>query len=97
MSALSPFYPQLRTLVGAAGTAASCHNRSHALQQTAPLFDHPLGGRKQRRRHGEAEHPGSLVVDHQLELGRLHDRQVSRLGALEDATGIDADLTIRVR
>jgi len=25
MSALSPFYPQLRTLVGAAGTAASCH------------------------------------------------------------------------
>jgi len=27
MSALSPFYPQLRTLVGAAGTAASCQHR----------------------------------------------------------------------
>jgi hypothetical protein len=27
MSALSPFYPQLRTLVGAAGTAARCHDR----------------------------------------------------------------------
>jgi hypothetical protein len=27
MSALSPFYPQLRTLVGAAGTAASCQQR----------------------------------------------------------------------
>jgi hypothetical protein len=27
MSALSPFYPQLRTLVGAAGTAASCQKR----------------------------------------------------------------------
>src|SRR5262245_7451955 len=26
MSALSPFYPQLRTLVGATGTAASCHD-----------------------------------------------------------------------
>jgi hypothetical protein len=26
MSALSPFYPQLRTLVGAAGTAAQCHD-----------------------------------------------------------------------
>jgi hypothetical protein len=25
MSALSPFYPQLRTLVGAAGTAVQCH------------------------------------------------------------------------
>src|SRR6266478_5082530 len=33
MSALSPFYPQLRTLVGAAGTAAQCHERTHALQQ----------------------------------------------------------------
>jgi hypothetical protein len=29
-----------------------------------------------------------------LPSGRLHDRQVSRLGALEDATNIDADLTI---
>ena len=28
MSALSPLYPQLRTLVAAAGTAASCQNRS---------------------------------------------------------------------
>ena len=30
-------------------------------------------------------------------LRRLHNRQVRRLGALEDATGIDADLTIRIR
>ena len=45
----------------------------------------------------EAEHPGGLGVDDQLELGRLHDRQVRGLGALEDATGIDADLTIRIR
>jgi hypothetical protein len=27
MSALSPFYPQLRTLVGAAGTAVQCQKR----------------------------------------------------------------------
>jgi hypothetical protein len=33
MSALSPFYPQLRTLVGAAGTAAQCHFRTPAPQQ----------------------------------------------------------------
>ena len=38
-----------------------------------------------------------LQVDDELELGRLHDRQVGGLGALEDAAGIDADLTIRVR
>ena len=49
------------------------------------------------RRHGEAEHPGGLGVDDQLELARLHDRQVRRLGALEDAAGIDADLTPRIR
>jgi hypothetical protein len=30
MSALSPFYPQLRTLVGAAGTAAQCHKQTSA-------------------------------------------------------------------
>ena len=42
----------------------------------------------------EAEHPGGLEVDDQLELGRLHDRQVGGLGALENAAGVDADLPI---
>ena len=32
------------------------------------------------RRHGEAEHAGGLMVDDQLELGRLPDRQIGRLG-----------------
>jgi hypothetical protein len=35
MSALSPFYPQLRTLVGDAGTAASCQEATYAPQQAA--------------------------------------------------------------
>jgi hypothetical protein len=39
-----------------------------------------------------AEHPGRHVIDDQLELARLHDRQVRRLRAFENATGIDADL-----
>src|SRR5262245_25144722 len=38
-----------------------------------------------------------LSVDDQLELDRLHDRQVRRLRALEDATSIDAKLTKRIR
>jgi hypothetical protein len=46
-------------------------------------FDHLIGSRKQRRRHAEAEHPGGPGVEHQLELARLHDRQVRGLGALE--------------
>jgi|SRR6516225_9224444 len=40
---------------------------------------------------------GRLGIDDQLELRRLHDREVCRLGTLEDATGIHPDLTIRVR
>jgi hypothetical protein len=63
----------------------------------ARSFDHLVGNAEQGGRHGEAEHPGGLGVDDQLELGRLHDRQVRRLRALEHATGIDAHLTIGIR
>src|SRR6516164_306098 len=59
----------------------------------ARLFDYLIGAREQHRGHVEAEHPGGPGVDDQLELVRLHDRQVRRLGTLEDAAGIDANLT----
>jgi hypothetical protein len=52
------------------------------------LLNHLVSGRYQRRWHGDAEHPGRLGVDDQLELARLHDRQVRRLRALEDAADI---------
>ena len=57
MSALSPFYPQLRTLVGAAGTAASCQEATYAPQQTAPLFDHLVGEGESRRTGTVANRP----------------------------------------
>jgi hypothetical protein len=57
-----------------------------------PSLDHIVGAGEQHRRHGEAERPGGLGVENQLELSGLHDRQVRRLVPLEDATGIDADL-----
>src|SRR6266700_5335112 len=60
-------------------------------------LDHLVGGCKQLVGHCEAEHAGALDVDDQLELGRLHDRQVRRLRTLEDATGIGAKLTPRIR
>src|SRR5215471_20044759 len=66
-------------------------------QQHSCSFDHLIGKREQRRRHGKVEHAGGLVVDHQLELARLHDWQVSRLCTLEDATGINANLAVSIR
>src|SRR5262249_33230083 len=38
-----------------------------------------------------------LNVDDQLELGRLHDRQIGWLGTFEDAANIDANLAKRIR
>jgi hypothetical protein len=45
-----------------------------------------------RHRGGEAERLGGLEIDDQFEGGRLHDRQVSGLGALEDLSSVNADL-----
>src|SRR3977135_586048 len=58
----------------------------HRLDRTSlrlgPLFDRLGGEREQRRRHVDAEQPGGLQVDDELELGRLHDRQVGGFCAL---------------
>jgi hypothetical protein len=55
------------------------------------------GGHEQLVRHRKAERLGSIEIDEQLELGGLHHRQVRRLLALENAAGIDADLTPQIR
>src|SRR6266446_968406 len=58
----------------------------------AASFDHLVGASEDRWRHGEAERLGGVQIDHQLEGGRLLDRQSGGLGALENPSGVDADL-----
>jgi hypothetical protein len=52
------------------------------------LFDHLVGGGKQRRRHGEAERLGSFEVDHQLELCRRLNRKLIWFLTPDDAISI---------
>src|SRR5881396_2214643 len=69
------------------------HRQDRTSLRLAHSLDHLVGARKQRRRHIEAECSRGHKIDDEFELGSLHDRQVGRLGALEDLTGIDADTT----
>src|SRR5262245_32566365 len=91
-----PLYPRKRTSSGYLGMSALCQKRTFALQQIARLFDHLVSAGKQRRRNGDAEQLRRLNIDNQLELSRLHDRKVRGLGALENPTGIDAELAMHV-
>src|SRR5215472_18671574 len=72
--------------------SAKCQKRTYR-----NLFDHLVGDGEHACGNGEAERPGSRAVDDELEFGCLQHRQVSRLSALENAAGIDADLMKHVR
>src|SRR3954453_4302921 len=74
-----------------------CQSRHLAPQQNRPLLDHLVGAAEQRQRHVEAERLGGPEIEDQLDLRGLLDRQVSGLLALENAAGVDAALTVRIR
>src|SRR5688572_17611346 len=61
------------------------------------LLDHLVSAGEEGGRDSEAERLRGLEIDNQLQRGRLHDRQVSRLGTLEDPSGVNADLSIKRR
>ena len=61
-----------------------------------PLFDHLVGAREQRSRDGEAQSLCGFQVDHQVEPGGLPDRQIGRLGSLQDPVDI-AGIIARAR
>ena len=64
------------------------------MQQTALLLDHLVGGDEQSIWYFEAKRLRGLEVDHEIELCRQHNRQITRLLAFENASGINAGLTV---
>jgi hypothetical protein len=54
------------------------------LRRAGRLLDHLVGAGKDPLRDCQGECLGGLQVDHQLKYGRLLDRQIGRLGAVED-------------
>src|SRR5215467_14192494 len=76
-----PLYPQKRTLVERVVMSALCQKRTHAVQQLRLLLDHLIGASEQCGRHVEAERLGSLEIDTEVEMRRLLEWQVRRLGS----------------
>ena len=62
--------------------SAKGHFRTHAPQQI--LFDHLVGGHKQRGGHGETKRLRRLEIDGQSEFGGLKDWNISLFGAFQD-------------
>src|SRR3954470_6954202 len=60
-------------------------------------LDHLIGAREQLWRHVDAEGSRGRQVDDELEFARLDHRQVGRLLAFEDTTGIDTGLPVGLR
>src|SRR5436190_15921570 len=82
-------------IVGCCARTASGH--AAAAPPSSVVNSRRLITRSPRRRviaHIEAKRLGGLHVNNELELGRLHDRQIGRLLAFENAPRIDAGLPI---
>ena len=63
--------PWKRTSLGPVAMSQRCPQPGSCTGINRSLFDHLVGAREQRRRHGEAEGFRGLEVDHHLRLGQL--------------------------
>src|SRR5262249_46275547 len=84
------FTPKSDQISAPQRNVAKCHKQTYAVQQRTQLFDHLVGAGENGGRDVEAERPGGLEIDHQLEFHRLLHRQVGGLLASKNSAGIDA-------
>src|SRR5205807_1216629 len=79
---------------------AAAARKSRRLMGSPPpyrSFDDPIGEREKARRDGEADRPGDAEVEREVEFGQTADRQLGRIGALEDEPGVAAGLVRSLR
>src|SRR5579864_5453518 len=65
-------------------------------QTSTNSFNHLVGGHLHDQWNSKTERLGGLEVDHELEFGGLCDRQIARLLALENPSGVHTDLAIGI-
>src|SRR5215475_2672566 len=80
----------------AGGGAVHSIKSGHSHCNNIFLFDHLVGAGENRIRHGQAEGLGGLEIDDELEPGRQLDRQLARLGTIEDAIDIGGGTPVAV-
>src|SRR5271168_3912843 len=70
--------------------------RSSFVESAGPSLDDFGGAGEQRRRKLEADRPGGLEIDDQVEFGGKADRQLARLRPAQDAVDIGCGLAEEV-
>ena len=86
-----------RSFVGIPGERQCEQWRSNPSAGSVPRLrslDHLVGAHEDRWGHGQAQRLGGVEIDYQLESGRLLDWQIGGVGALEDLSGVTADLAM---